>query len=591
MARTVKAVCVLIGLFCVMNSLALQTSKDRDVLAKENEIKAVWAATVFSLDYPCIAQTSSEPLKNDIDDLVGNVSKMGFNTLFFQVRPSADAFYKSEIFPWSQYLTGIQGVAPDDGFDPLEYLVAQAHAKGIKVHAWINPYRVTASKGDIGNQGSESLYAKFPQLVAKHTDGKLYLNPGEPQSNQIVIDGALEIIKNYKVDGIHIDDYFYPGSDFPDSETFTKYGGKFSDIGDWRRNNTYELIKGLHDAIKKENKEVIFSVSPCGIWANKKTHPDGSDTSGIQSYYDYYADTRAWVKDELVDWIVPQIYWEIGNAAADFEEVARWWNDAVEGTKVKLCIGQAAYKAADETDTASAWYGDNGIIELSQQAMKMNSLKNVSGYAYYRTGSILGNNELWEHTVNINNKEQKIFSDIENYPWAEEAISDLYDRGIVNGMGDGTFGCARNVIRADFLIMLTRMMGETAEFTENFSDVGEDKYYYNEIGIAKKLGYVNGLGDNLFYPTEEISRQDMAVMAYRVLEKTQAIKKGKEIDLKAKFSDAHEIAEYAEEAVGEMVKRGCLSGYETGELKPKGKATRAEATVFLHKLTKIKNTE
>lgn len=586
MAKTIKWVCVLVGLLCIMNSWTPRTSENRGVLAKDNEIKAVWVPTVFSIDYPSRAQTAAQPLKRDIEELVKNVSELGFNTIFFQVRPSADALYKSEIFPWSQYLSGTPGVAPEDGFDPLECLLAQAHAKGIKVHAWVNPYRVTASRGDIENQGNDSIYSKFPHLIVEHTDGKLYLNPGEPQANRLVIEGAVEIIKKYNVDGIHIDDYFYPGSDFPDGETFTRYGGKFSEIGDWRRNNTYSLVKGLHDAIEKERKDVVFSVSPCGIWANKKSHPDGSDTSGVQAYFDYYADTRAWVKDEIVDWIVPQIYWEIGNPAADFEKVARWWNDVVDGTTVKLCVGQAAYKAADETDVSSVWYAENGLSELSRQAKFLSALENVSGYAYYRLGSTLESNAIWEKTVGINNKTEKLFSDMEEYAWAEEAILALYDKGIVNGMGDGTFGCSRNITRADFTIMLTRIIGEKAEFDENFADVTKDKYYYNEIGMAKKLGYVSGTGDNLFHPETEISRQDMAVMAYRVLKEKNKIKKGSNIKLEEKFFDAHEIAEYAKEAMEEMVKGGFINGYETGEVMPKGNATRAEATVFLYKLTK-----
>ncbi len=589
MARIIKSKCALIGSICIMNSIVPNLANDKNVLAKKNEVKAAWVATVFSLDYPSVAQSSAEKLRADVDFVLKEAKEMGFNTLFFQVRPSADAFYKSERFPWSQYLTGNQGMPPTNEFDPFEYLIAQAHAKGIKVHAWINPYRVTASEKDAEKQCSESIAVKYPQLVVKHTNGKLYLNPGEPEANQLIIDGAVEIVKKYSVDGIHIDDYFYPGSDFPDGETFTKYGGKFSDIGDWRRNNTYELIKGINDSIKKENESIVFSVSPCGIWANKSSNPDGSNSSGVQAYYDYYADTKKWAEDELVDWIVPQIYWEIGNTAADFEEIAKWWNSVVSGTDVRLCIGQAAYKISDETDIYSPWYSQNGIEELSRQARIINSLENVSGYAYYRLGSISENTELKKCITKINTEEQKIFSDIEAYPWAEEAIAELYERKIVNGMNDGTFGCARNVTRADFTVMLTRMMDKTAEFTDNFLDVTKDKYYYNEVGIAKALGYVSGRGDNLFDPVGEISRQDMAVMAYRVLEKENKIKYDKVFNASEKISDFDEVADYAKEAVSKMVENGYLNGYETGEFKPEGKATRAEATVFLYNI--IKNTE
>ena len=584
MTKTVKAICVLIGALCVLNSIMPQINKASRVSAEDREIKAVWAATVFSLDYPGSAGEDSARLRADADRILEETRALGYNTLFFQVRPSADAFYKSEVFPWSAYLTGEQGKAPADGFDPLEYLVSKAHGMGIEVHAWINPYRVTASEKDNDLQSQSSIAVKYPELVVKHSDGKLYLNPGEPQSNRLIADGAAELVKNYSVDGIHLDDYFYPGSDFPDAETFTKYGGAFGNIEDWRRDNITNLIREIRTAVKGVRESTVFSVSPCGIWANKASNPEGSDTSGRQAYYDYYADTRLWAKENLVDWLVPQVYWNIGYGIADFEKIVKWWDAQLDGTKTKLVIGQAAYRAADETDPTSAWYGQNGMDELKRQAALMKTCRNVGGYAHYRLGSITKNGVLTEFIKNLNKHSSSAFIDTMDYPWAADAIENLYSKQIVNGMGDGSFGCARNVSRADFTLMLTRMLGKQAEFTENFADVGTDKYYYKEIGIAKALGYTNGRDGKIFDPESNITREDMATLAYRVLLKEGKISPAETSELSAKFSDAYAISDYAKEAIAAMTAKAYLGGYENGEFRPKGLATRAETAVFLNRL-------
>lgn len=583
--RTFKALCVLTGLFCVLN--ALFPPKVDSIVADKTKIRGVWAATLYSMDYPSAPTTSAEALRQNADILLNNVQTLGYNTLFFQVRPTGDAFYKSDIFPWSNHLTGTSGVAPSNNFDPLEYLCREAHKRGIALHAWINPYRLTASATDAETLPDCTISKKYPQLTVKHTNGKLYLNPGEPETNNLVVDGILEIVKNYDIDGIHIDDYFYPDSSFPDSETFTAYGGEYTDIGDWRRSNTTGLIKRIGTAIKAENPDIIFSVSPCGIWANSSSHPEGSVTSGIQSYYDYYADTRLWVKENLIDWIVPQIYWNTGHSAADFETVAQWWSDTVKGTNVSLCIGQAAYKVAEETGAASVWYSQNGIAELTHQTEFIQSLECCIGYSHYRLGSVLHNPLLQDFAVYASTGKQPLFTDISAYPWAIDAINTLHQKGIIKGMGDGTFGCERHVSRADFTLMLVRLLGKNAEFTENFTDVTPDKYYYKEIGIAKALGITSGRDGKTFDPTGNISREDMAVMVYRLLQAENILNGDKKINLSAKFSDFQNISEYAIDAVAVLVKNELLSGYETGEFKPQGFATRAETAVFLNRVWEL----
>lgn len=585
MTRTFKAICILVGLFCSMNSLL--PKQNSHVLAKAEEVRGVWAATVFSLDYPSKPTTSAEVLRNDADELLNNVQKLGYNTLFLQVRPSGDAFYKSRNYPWSKHLTGTEGTAPSDGFDPLEYFIEKAHEKGIALHAWINPYRLTASANDSGKQSDSSIAAKYPELTVKHTDGKLYLNPGEPDSTALVVEGILELVKNYDIDGIHLDDYFYPDSSFPDSEAYTKYGGDFSDIGDWRRSNITSLIRRISTALRAEAPEIIFSVSPCGIWANKESHRDGSETSGIQSYFDYYADSRLWVKESLVDWIMPQIYWNIGHSAADFEALARWWSDTVQGTDVSLIVGQAAYKAAEETGSASVWYSQSGAEELYRQTELLKSLTGSAGYSHYRLGSLLHNPVLEAFAAYTNTGKMPLFSDLYAFPWAEDAILALHEKGIINGMDDGTFGGSNHISRADFTLMLVRLTGKTAEFSENFVDVTPDKYYYTEIGIAKALGLTTGRDGMVFDPQGSITREDMATLVYRVLEKENKLNNDEKISLTARFSDGHLVSPYAREALSALVAKELLSGYETGELLPQGLATRAETAVFLHRVSQL----
>ena len=590
-SKVVKALCVLIGILCTINSVMPPVHPHASASESHEGIRAVWAATVYSLDYPAKQTTSAKELREDMDDLLNNIQELGYNHLFFQVRPCGDALYDSEIYPWSRYLTGEYGAAPSGNFDPLEYLIEAAHRRNISVHAWVNPYRLTTSAADEAKLTDEAISRRYPQLTVKHSDGKLYLNPGEPDANKLIIDGITEIVEKYNVDGIHIDDYFYPDSSFPDGETFARYGGDFEDIGDWRRNNVTNLIKGIKEAIKTENPEVIFSVSPCGIWANKSSKDEGSDTRGVQAYFDYYADTRLWVKEELVDWIIPQIYWNMGYGAADFKIISQWWNDTVRGTSVSLCIGQSIYKASDETREDSPWYGDKGIDELKAQTQFIGGLDGVSGYSHYRLGNVLSRKDIRDFAKEVNNGkhsgnngEVDLPHDISQHPWAEAAITALYEKGVFEGVESDSFRGGELVTRGDFMFMLVRVLGKDAKVTHNFDDVTPDMYYYKEIGVAKLLGLTNGRDGKIFDPDGKVTRQEMATMAYRVLEKERKLNFDERFSLSAKFLDAHRISEYARLPVAAMADMGLLTGYETGEFIPGGNATRAEAAVFLNRV-------
>lgn len=361
--------------------------------AKE-EMRGVWVSSVFNIDYPKKPTTDSLLLKREAEFIVKKAKDAGLNAIFLQVRPTADSLYKSSIFPYSKWLTGKAGLAPSDGFDPLQYFIELAHKEGMELHAWLNPYRVTKrSNGEtVSIQGLPDGHpAKLrPELVKFH-EGNLYFDPGLPEARTLIADGVAEIVKNYDVDGIHFDDYFYPGTDFADEDTYKTYGGSM-DKGNWRRQNVNLMVKEVYDRIKSIKPAVSFGISPFGIWQNKSSNPAGSATSGNQSYSAHYADSLYWIKNGIIDYINPQIYWEQGFKVADYQVLARWWNEQVKGTKVKLYIGHAAYKGGVD-DADSPWHGEKEI--LSQ--LKFNEgLSEVDGSIFFSMKSLLNQPVLLE---------------------------------------------------------------------------------------------------------------------------------------------------------------------------------------------------
>lgn len=348
------------------------------------EMRGVWVSSVYNLDYPSSPTTDPDKLKAEADEILDNCVKWGLNAVFLQVRPSGDALYKSDLFPWSKYLTGSVGTAPQDGFDPLEYWVEAAHKRGLELHAWINPYRITRGKDTEWNQLPSTHPAKMnPDWVVKYTDGNYYFNPGIPEVRDLVTRGAVEIVQNYDVDGLHMDDYFYPGTDFNDAATYQKYGSSFSNIADFRRDSVNQLVAQLDTAVHNIDPDIQFGISPSGIWANKSTDPRGSNTNGSEHYVSSYADSLYWIENGLVDYIIPQIYWEIGHKLADFATLADWWNDAVAGSDVHLYIGMGAYRCAD--NPTGVWTTTDPLFD---SLAYLENKDNVGGCVFFRYGSI-----------------------------------------------------------------------------------------------------------------------------------------------------------------------------------------------------------
>ena len=392
------------------------------------EFRAVWVSTIYNLDYPSTTGLSVAQLKSEATEILDNCKAMGMTAVILQVRPNGDALYKSSIYPWSQYLTGKQGVAPSGGFDPLEYWVKEAHKRGLELHAWINPYRVTRSgASDYNNLASTNPAVKHPEWVVKYSDGNYYLDPGIPEVRQLVADGVTEIVKNYDVDGIHMDDYFYPGTGFPDDASYKTYGSAFKNADDWRRDNVNQLVKELDTAIHKLDASVSFGISPFGIWANQSSLSGGSNTNGNQTYFSHYADTRKWVKEGWVDYICPQIYWEIGHSLADYETLVKWWADTVKGTGVKLYIGMADYKAG----TTGSW---KGITQIEDQIALNATIPEISGEIHFRYQFILSVDELDEFYTQYNNQKTPSVD-----PNLTSQYSDKAGTGTWTGYSDGSW--------------------------------------------------------------------------------------------------------------------------------------------------------
>jgi uncharacterized lipoprotein YddW (UPF0748 family) len=311
------------------------------------QLRGMWIATVQGTDWPSDPSASADKQKAEYRRLLDTAKALNLNAVFFQVRPAGDAFYRSPYEPWSQWLTGTQG--KDPGYDVLQFLIKEAHDRDLEFHAWFNPYR--ASMGtDRKKLAANHPARQHPGWAPKYGDN-LWYDPGLPQVRDLASKVVLDVVKRYDIDGVHLDDYFYPyplGSDFPDKATFKVYGRGFSSVAAWRRHNVDVLVQGLSSQIHQAKPYMKFGISPFGVWRNSSSDPNGSKTKALQSYDDVYADTRMWVKKGWLDYVTPQLYWPIGDPRADYRTLVDWWSRQVAGTGVQLSIGQAAYRVGED---------------------------------------------------------------------------------------------------------------------------------------------------------------------------------------------------------------------------------------------------
>ncbi|WP_437088617.1 glycoside hydrolase family 10 protein [Streptomyces sp. enrichment culture] len=343
-------------------------------------MRGMWLATVANRDWPSRPGLSGAEQREDLVEYLDTAVKYGLNTVFFQVRPAADALWPSAYEPWSECLTGVQG--RDPGWDPLGTAVAEAHARGLELHAWFNPYRV-ANHTDRSRLAASHPARKNPGWVVPY-GGKLYYNPGLPEVRAFVQDAMFDAVGKYDVDGVHFDDYFYPypvaGQSFGDAKTYAAFGGGFTSKAAWRRDNIDRLVRETAARVKKVRPAARFGISPFGVWRNSTTDPRGSRTQGgVQTYDDLYADTRTWVREGWIDYIVPQLYWHIGMAAADYAELLSWWSATAAGSRTELYIGEALYKAGDKAQPA-AWQKPG---ELSRHLTLGKDHPQVRGHVFF----------------------------------------------------------------------------------------------------------------------------------------------------------------------------------------------------------------
>ncbi len=376
-----KKIALFLFLCCALTSLARQANPKR-------EFRGAWIQAVNGQFRGMSKQTMQDNLTKQLNAL----QSCGINVIMFQVRVEGDALYQSSLEPWSRYLTGRQGTAPSPYWDPLAWMVEECHKRGMELHAWINPFRAK-TKGTSALATTHRCIEN-PDCFFDY-DGLYIFDPGKPENREYICRVAADIVRRYDVDGFHIDDYFYPypvaGLEIPDGRTFSAYSEGIADVGDWRRNNVSTFVDMLQDSIKAVKPWVKFGISPFGIYHNEKAgdRVPGSKTNGLQNYDDLYADILLWIDKGWVDYTVPQIYWEIGHKAADYETLTKWW--ARYASKRPLVIGQdieRTVRAADlknpSQNQMEAKYalqrGEEGIVG-SCQWYSAALVRNEGGYA------------------------------------------------------------------------------------------------------------------------------------------------------------------------------------------------------------------
>ncbi len=351
---------------------------------KKIEFRAVWIATINNIDWPSKPNLSVDEQKREFLQLLNTFEKFNLNVVILQVRAASDAFYQSKTEPWSLFLTGKQGKAPEPFYDPLAWAVEMCHQRGMELHAWFNPFRVR----NVGHYTLDptSFASKNPDYV-KEYDKKLFLDPGYPEVRSHVVQVITEVAQNYDIDAIILDDYFYPypvqGKKFGDEKSFLKYGQAFypKKIKEWRRENINNFVSSLSIAIHTIKPTIKFGISPFGIWRNKSVDPNGSSgLIGTSSYDDLYADVRKWLMNGWLDYVIPQLYWEKGNHFGDFTSLVQWWSENSYGKP--LYIGQALFKS---TAVKNGWILPD---ELNNQINFLRKNDKVKGFAFYSASNI-----------------------------------------------------------------------------------------------------------------------------------------------------------------------------------------------------------
>lgn len=350
----------------------------------KRSFRGVWVATVANIDWPKHPNDSFEKMQEDYKALLQFYKDLHFNAVVVQVRTAGDALYPSDLAPWSKYLSGKEGLPPKTDLDPLAWLIETTHAYGMDFHAWINPYRATMSLNS-GERSKEHDFYTHRQWLIPYGN-KYYYNPGLPEVQSKLIAVVHELVEKYDIQGIHLDDYFYPyqlkNEVFNDQESYATYG-KHLPLDSWRRQNIDSLISGISRTLKQLKPWVSFGVSPFGVWKNKDTDPKGSDTrAGQTTYEDLYADPLLWMDKGWIDYLAPQLYWSMDYELASHKTLVDWW--VQQKSKSRIYIGYGAYKIYNNADPA--W---DKKEELANQISYGNQQQELEGQLLFSAKSLM----------------------------------------------------------------------------------------------------------------------------------------------------------------------------------------------------------
>jgi uncharacterized lipoprotein YddW (UPF0748 family) len=351
------------------------------------EFRGAWIATINRIDWPSKAGASAEVQQKELLSMLDFLQQRNFNAVIFQIRPAADALYRSKTEPWSAYLSGIQGKAPDKGWDPLAFVIDECHKRGMELHAWLNPFRVSQNKKDV--LSTQNIGRRQPAWTLEY-DQKIVLDPGIPAVRDYLNEVVAEVVANYNVDAIHLDDYFYPyptQQSFPDTLSFKLHGRGYSaqNQENWRRENVDLIIESLGKTIKRIKPHVKFGISPFGVWRNNDVDSLGSASRATVTNYDHlYADVIKWQRNGWIDYLIPQIYWELGHPSADYQTLTSWWANHAYNRHVYN--GLASYKAVEAS--VDAWKDPNQQRKQVELTRKTN---NIHGIAFFRMQNLIAN--------------------------------------------------------------------------------------------------------------------------------------------------------------------------------------------------------
>ena len=361
-------------------------SSDRDAPPLAREFRGAWIATVDNIDWPSKPGLRVDSQKAELLALIDAAARLRLNAVIFQVRPAADALYESTLEPWSVYLTGRNGRAPKPEWDPLAFAVAEAHRRGLELHAWFNPYRAQF-RGERGPLSSKHV-SRTMSSVVKRYGPYLWMDPGEARVRDHTTKVILDVVRRYDIDGVHIDDYFYPYPEsnrrgpipFPDDASFNRYrkGGGKLDRDSWRRQNVDILIEQLYRKIKSAKPWVKFGISPFGIW--RPGYPES--VRGLDAYEALYADSRRWLVEGWLDYFTPQLYWAIDAPQQSYPQLLEWWASQNQRGR-HLWPGNGTYKVADFGSTR--WPAS----EMLRQITITRDRVGAGGTVHYNMGSLV----------------------------------------------------------------------------------------------------------------------------------------------------------------------------------------------------------